>query len=261
MVFIKVLLILLALYLVLCGVLYWVQEKMIFFPQKLSQNFSFSFRSYEEISIKTNDGPILHSLLFKADQSKGVIFYLHGNAGSVSSWGELAVIYTSLGYDVFMPDYRGYGKSEGKIYSEQQFFDDMQRAYELLKRTYDESNIVVLGYSIGTSVATKIAADNRPKMLILEAPFYSLSDLVKNIYPFLPGFILKYKFRTDQFIRRCTMPVVIFHGDRDEIIYPGSSLKLKELMKPTDTLIMLKGEYHNGISTNGVYLSEIKKLL
>ncbi len=261
MVLIKVILVLLALYLALCGILYFVQEKMIFFPQKLSNDFRFRFRNFEEVSIKTKDGPILNSLLFKAEHSKGVILYLHGNAGSVHSWGELAGIYTSLGYDLLMPDYRGYGKSEGKIHSQEQFFDDMQTAYDLLKTTYDESDIVVIGYSIGTSVATKIAADNHPKMLILEAPFYSLTDLVKHIYPFLPAFILKYKFRTDKFIRKCTMPVVIFHGDRDEIIYPGSSIKLKKLMKPTDTLIMLKGEFHNGISTNPVYLSELKKIL
>ncbi len=76
-----------------------------------------------------------------------------------------------------------------------------------------------------------------------------------------PTFILKYKFRTDQFIKDCKMPVVIFHGNQDEVIYYGSSLKLKELLKKTDTLITLNGQGHNGITDNPDYKMEIKRLL
>ena len=78
------------------------------------------------MNIKMNDNTLLNGLLFKTDNSKGVIFYLHGNAGSLNSWGEVAKAYTDLNYDVFMIDYRGYGKSEGSISSQGQFFQDMQ---------------------------------------------------------------------------------------------------------------------------------------
>ncbi len=246
----------------MCALLFFLQEKLIFFPEKLPKNFQFRFyQQYKEISIKTHDNILLNSILFKADNSKGVIFYLHGNAGSLNSWGEVAGIYTDLNYDVFMPDYRGYGKSEGMINSERLLYEDVQTAYDSLKTRYDESKIIVLGYSIGTGLATKVAATNHPKLLILQSPFFSLTDLAKNLYPIIPTFILKYKFETNKHIQKCNMPVVIFHGDRDEIIYYNSSVKLKALIKTTDTLITLKDQGHNGMSSNPRYLSELKKIL
>src|SRR5215475_2574431 len=158
----KIIKILVALYLLICGVLFMFQEKFIFFPQKLDKNFQFSFNNqkFEEKNIHTPDNVLLNGLLFKADSSKGVIFYLHGNAGSIESWGWVASAYTDLNYDVFLVDYRGYGKSEGSISSERQVFADMQLMYDELKKTYSEDKIIVLGYSIGTGLAAKIAADN-----------------------------------------------------------------------------------------------------
>lgn len=260
--FLNLLIIILVFYLVICGLLYFFQEKLIFFPEKLDKDYQLTFyQDYQEINIKMHDNILLNSILFKADSSKEVIFYLHGNAGSVNSWGEVAAIYTALHYDVFMPDYRGYGKSEGKIRSEAQLFQDIQTVYDSLKTKYDESKIIVLGYSIGTGPATKIASANHPKLLILQAPFYSMADLVKHIYPVIPTFILKYPFKTNKYIQQCSMPIVIFHGKQDEIIYYNSSVKLKELMKKTDTLITLDGSGHNGMSSHPQYLYELKKIL
>ena len=260
--FLSILKIFLLLYVAICGLIYFFQEKLIFFPEKLEKDFKFRFyQNFEEISIKTHDNILLNGLLFRADSSKGVIFYLHGNAGSLNSWGEVAPTYTDLNYDVFMLDYRGYGKSEGKIYSEKQIYQDTQIAYDKLKTLYDESKIIILGYSIGTGPATKIASANHPKLLILQAPFYSLTDMMKHYYPIIPTFLLKYKFETNKFIKKCKMPVVIFHGNRDEVIYYNSSIKLKKLIKETDTLITLHGEGHNGMSSNPQYLAELKKVL
>jgi hypothetical protein len=260
--FLSILKIFLLLYVAICGLIYFFQEKLIFFPEKLDKDFKFRFyQNFEEISIKTRDNVLLNGLLFRADSSKGVIFYLHGNAGSLNSWGEVAPTYTGLKYDVFMLDYRGYGKSEGKIYSEKQIYQDTQIAYDKLKTLYDESKIIILGYSIGTGPATKIASANHPKLLILQAPFYSLTDMMKHYYPIIPTFLLKYKFETNKFIKECTMPVVIFHGNRDEVIYYNSSIKLKKLIKETDTLITLHGEGHNGMSNNRQYITELQKIL
>lgn len=260
--FLQLLKVFLLLYVSICVLLYFFQERLIFFPEKLPQNFKFGFAAnVEEINIKTRDNINLNALLFKAGTSKGVVFYLHGNAGSLNSWGEVADIYTALNYDVFMLDYRGYGKSEGKISGQTQVYQDVQTAYDQLKTRYDERNIIVLGYSIGTGPATKIASANRPRLLILQAPYYSLSDMMKHFYPIIPTFILKYKFETYKFIKQCTMPIVIFHGDRDEVIYYGSSVKLKELIKPGDVLITLNGQGHNGMSSNTQYLAELQKVL
>jgi alpha-beta hydrolase superfamily lysophospholipase len=261
-IFIKTLIMLIILFIVLFGAVTMFQEKLIFFPEKLEKSYKFDFnQKFEEIYIKTKDGINLHGLLFHAENSKGLIFYLHGNAGSLSSWGGVAETYTDLNYDAFILDYRGYGKSEGSINGEEQLFQDIQTVYDHLRKKYNESKIIVLGYSIGTGPAAKIASDNNPKMLILQAPCFNLTDLMKKIYPGVPAFILKYKFRTDQYITKCKMPVVIFHGNRDEVIYYGSSLKLKKLFKPEDRLITLNGQSHNGMTDNPDYRTEIKKIL
>ena len=249
-------------YLIVCGLLFEFQEKLIFFPQKLDKNYQFSFdQKFEEINLKTNDGIFLNGLLFKADSSKGLIFYLHGNAGSLSSWGKVAKTYTDLNYDVFMLDYRGYGKSEGSINGQSKLFQDVQTAYDEMKKKYTEDKITVLGYSIGTGLASKIASTNNPGLLILQAPYYSLTDMMRHAYPLIPTFILKYTFETDEYIKNCKMPIVIFHGNQDEVIYYGSSLKLKEEFKKQDTLITLNGQGHNEMTENPEYKIEIQKML
>lgn len=259
---IRVLTILFSIYILLCGLLYFFQEKLIFFPQKLDKNYQFQFgQKFEEFNIKTTDGKLINGLLFKADSSKGLIFYLHGNAGSLSSWGDVAKTYTDLNYDVFILDYRSYGKSEGEINGQNQLFEDNQTAYNELKKSYNENKIIVLGYSIGTGLASKLASTNNPKLLILQAPYYNLTDMMKQRFSFIPTFILKYKFATNEYLKNCKMPVVIFHGNSDEVIYYGSSLKLKEEFKKQDTLITLNGQGHNGMTDNEEYKMELTKIL
>ena len=130
-----------------------------------------------------------------------------------------------------------------------------------LKKKYTEDKIIVLGYSIGTGLASKIASTNNSQLLILQAPYYSLADMIKHSYPIIPTFLLKYKFTTNEFIKACKMPVVLFHGNQDEVIYYGSSLKLKELFKPHDTLITLNEQGHNGMTDNEDYKAAIRKIL
>ena len=259
---VKILKILVIIYLAVCGLLYFIQEKLIFFPEKLEKGYKFTFnQNFEELNFKTEDNVILNGILFKGDTSKGLIFYLHGNAGSLRSWGEIAKTYTDLNYDVFMLDYRGYGKSEGAISSQNQLYNDIQTVYDNLKTKYPENKIIVLGYSIGTGPATKLASSNHPKLLILQAPYYSLTDIMKHDYPIIPTFILKYKLETNKYIVDCKMPIVIFHGDEDKVVYYKSSVKLKKLLKANDRLIILEGQGHNGVTNNPNYLSEIKKIL
>lgn len=259
---VRIIQVVLILLIIFCGLFYGFQEKLIFAPEKLDKDYQFSFnQSFEEVSINTTDGISLNGLLFKADSSKGLIFYLHGNAGSLSSWGNVAEVYTDLNYDVFILDYRGYGKSEGSISSQKQFYQDIQTAYDELIKEYSEENTIVLGYSIGSGPAAHLASTNNPKLLILQAPYFSLTDLTKRLYPIAPTFLLKYKFATNEYMKDCKMPVVILHGDQDAVIYYGSSLKLKEQFKPQDKLITLNGLGHNGITNTEIYKTEIAKIL
>jgi len=260
--FLTILTLVLLAYILICVLLFFFQEKLIFFPEKLDTNFKFSFnQKFEEINIQTRDHTLLHGVLFTSDSSKGLIFYLHGNAGSINSWGEVAKRYTDLNHDVFILDYRGYGKSEGSIHSQEQWFEDVQSSYNEMKKKYNEDSIIILGYSIGTGAAAKIASVNHPRLLILQAPYYSLTDMMKHTYPVIPTFLLKYKFETHEYIKDCKMPVIIFHGDQDEVIYYNSSIKLKSKLKGTDTLFTLKGQQHNGITDHPEYVKTLKNIL
>jgi len=262
MIIVKTLVIIAGLYVLICVLLYFAQEKLIFMAERLPANFVFRFNEpFQELPIKTNDGTVLSGLLFTANQSKGLIFYLHGNAGSLRGWGDVARTYLNQHYDVFLLDYRGYGKSGGTITNELQLQDDVQVAYDRMKERYPEQKIVVLGYSLGTGLATKVASANHPRMLVLQAPYYSLVDMMKRLYPVIPTFILKYQFRNDLNIRDCAMPIVIFHGDEDNVIDCRSSIRLKALIKPMDTLILLKGQGHNGMTENNEYRKKIEDVL
>lgn len=249
-------------YILICGILYFFQEKLIFQPQKLNKNFKFQFnQNFEEQNYKTSDGKLLNGLLFKSENSKGLVFYLHGNAGNLSSWGFVAKAYTDLNYDVFILDYRGYGKSEGKIKNQNQLFDDVQMVYNKLKKEYQENKIIVLGYSIGTGMASKLASENNPRLLILQAPYYSLTDLMNHTISIIPNFILKYKLENNKYLKDCNMPVILFHGKEDNVIYHESSIKLKEECKSVQQLILLEKLGHNGMTDDPNYKIEIEKIL
>ena len=242
--------------------LYFGQEKLIFHPEKLPKNHKYSFNNnFEECFIKVDDNTKLNALHFKADSSKGLVFYLHGNAGNLDSWGDVADLYLNLNYDVFILDYRGYGKSTGKISSETQLTKDVQKAYDFAIRNYNENKVIIIGYSIGTGPASTLAANNSPEILILKAPFYNLTDLGKKYFQIIPTFILKYKFKTNKNLAKINAPVYIFHGDRDEVIYYESSVKLSKLLKEKDQFITLKGQFHNGINDNEEYIRHIEKIL
>ena len=237
-------------------------EQQLFPGSKPDKNVHYRFlNGFEELFVETPDGYKLHGLLFKAINSKGLIFYLHGSNGAVDTWSKIAPTYTKLGYDIFLPDYRGYGKSEGKVTSENQLYRDVQTAYDRLKLNYSESNIILIGQSIGAAPAAMLAAYNNPQKLILQAPYYSLPDWINNVAPGLDTSNMKFQLKTYEFLRQAKVPVIIFHGGEDKAIYLGSSQKLSAFFKPGDQLVILKGEGHNDFTNNKDYLEKLKTIL
>jgi pimeloyl-ACP methyl ester carboxylesterase len=234
-----------------------------FFPgDKLSKNYKYNFPvQFKEITLSTPDSAHLSGILFSADSSKGVILYLHGNTGALDKWGNISKVYTSLHYDLFMLDYRGYGKSEGTIKNETQFYADVQTAYNYLKLVYSEDKIIVLGYSIGTGPAAYLAANNHPKKLILQAPYYSLPDAMNHLRPSFDTAKIAFHFNVYLFVQQTKSPIVIFHGDEDKMFYYGSSLKLKAFFKPGDELITLTGAGHPFMDQNPKYLNSLMRVL
>lgn len=238
------------------------QESMLFFPEKLPADYVYTFdESFEERFIQVDKKTKLNGLLFKVDSSKGLVFYLHGNSGALDKWGEIASVYLKNNYDFFVLDYRGYGKSEGQISSEKQLFSDIQIVYDSLKKEYPEDKIVVVGYSIGSGPATHLASTNKPRLLILQAPYYSMIDLAHQYIKILPSFLIRYKLRTDEYIKKVACPVILFHGKQDEVIYYDSSVKLEKLFKSGDKLYCLDPQYHSGMNENALYQKELNILL
>ena len=230
--------------------IYIFQEHMIFYPEKLSEKYKFVFEiPFEEITYETDDGNSINALLFKTENSKGVVFYHHGNAGSIASWGIKAIDFTSKGYDVLIYDYRGYGKSTGKIKNEKMLYNDAVMIYKKLLYDYKEGDIVIYGTSLGTGIAAKLAHDNNPSMLILETPYYNFYDVSKFHYPYLPNSILlHYQFKTDKFLPKVKNAVYLFHGTEDETIPYDSSVRLEKLSKNI-TLFTIKDGSHNNLNT------------
>jgi len=241
--------------------IYFFQEKVIFYPEKLSGDYTFSFpQNFEEVNFEVETGVRINALHFKVNNPRGVVFYSHGNAGSLRTWGFISEIFTSHQYDLLIYDYRGYGKSNGKI-TEKNLYKDAQFIYNTLKNKYEENKIIVYGRSIGTGIASYIAAKNNPSQLILESPYFNLPDLAGKYMPFIPGRLIKFKFPNDQFFRDISCPIAIFHGTEDEIIYFGSSLRLKELFKPVDRLIAIEGGHHNDLEAFVLYHEELTRIL
>lgn len=241
------------------------QESLIFFPETLPKDFSFAFsQPFEEVNVPV-EAATLNALLFKAPKANGAILYLHGNAGSLRSWGGVAGDFTSRGYDILIPDYRGFGKSTGKIADEKQLLDDGLAAYRMLTKTWPKEKIVVYGRSIGTGVATFVAQSANPQMLILESPFLSLIDLASHHYPFLPraviSMFLRYPLRNDRRIGEVAAPVYLIHGTKDEIIPFDHSVRLERLIRSPHRLIRIEGGSHNDLADFGAYGRELDRLL
>jgi len=251
------------LYVIAMTFLYFNQEKFYFHPKTLATNYQYHFDAeFEEINIPVDKNNTINSLLFKSKNSKGVILYLHGNAGALHDWGMRAPLYTDNNYDILFVDYRGFGKNKNQLESEEMLHSDIQHAYDLLKTKYLENEIVVLGFSIGSGLAAKVAANNTPKALILEAPYYSFESLVHEIAPIVPCFLIEYKIPTHKFIEKVRCPITIFHGKDDQLITPEeNSIPLQLLDTDNITLHLINNCNHNGIYRSDYYLKTLPILL
>jgi pimeloyl-ACP methyl ester carboxylesterase len=222
--------IILVVYITISVLLYYLQESFIFKPEKLSKDFQFRYENqeFEEYNIDLLDGAVINGLRFKSINPKGVVLYLKGNSKSIKGWGKFAVDFTSHGYDVVMVDYRGFGKSTGKR-SQEAIKRDMQFIYDKIKEKIDEKYIIIYGRSLGSGFATKLASMNNPKMLILDAPYYSMKQITGRYLPFMPlSLILRYPIPTYKWIKYVKCPIHIIHGTKDTLIPFRAAIKLSQ---------------------------------
>ena len=236
------------------------QKQFIFFPEKLPLEHQFIFTGeFEEIWFDVEKDVRLNALFFKAENPKGTVIYFHGNAGSLRMWGNVGETFINQNYNCLVYDYRSYGKSGGEI-MESKFYHDAEIIYDKIKER--DEDIILYGRSLGSGVAAYIASVRDPQLLVLEAPYYNLKDVASRLYPFLPvSLLLKYNFPTNKFIKDVKCKIIIFHGTDDEVIYSGSSEKLKKHLKAEDNVIFIDGAHHNDMEFHPQYKDELVKAL
>ncbi|MGS2727704.1 alpha/beta hydrolase [Psychroserpens sp. BH13MA-6] len=243
--------------------LYFLQEKILFLPTVLAQDYQYEFKyPFEELFLEPDKDVQINAIHFKTQNPKGVIFYLHGNAGDLSRWGTITEFFVAKDYDVFVMDYRSYGKSTGPL-NEQAFYDDAQFCYNYLLQHYSEADVTIYGRSLGTGIATYLASKNQPKQLILETPYYSILDVAKHRFPIFPvSVLLKYKFPSHQYIKNVTCPIAIFHGTADSVV-PYSSAEKLHIVAPSEStkFITLEGGSHNNLVEFEQYRKGIEDIL
>ncbi len=206
------------------------------------------------------DGGYINGLHFRVPNAKGVVFYLKGNSRSLKGWGKFAKDFVSKGYDFFMLDYRGFGKSSGKR-TEATLYNDAQTVYKWLSDHYPEDQIVLYGRSLGSGIAARIASWNKPRMLILDAPYYSFLYQVQQYGFWLPlKWLLRYKIRTDFFIKKVECPVFILHGTQDRLIGFRQGQRLADAI-PNSELIPIEGAGHNNLPEYPAYHEELYDIL
>lgn len=238
----------------LLAALYFNQERLIFPATTLPADYQFRFdQRFEEIKVAVPGGS-LDALLFRQPNPRGLVFYLHGNGGDLTTWTTGLEFYRRINYDLFIFDYRGYGKSNGRIESEAQLHADVRAAWDAIAPQYRNMPIVLFGRSLGTGLATQLATQVNPTMLVLVTPFTSLAAAATRRYPFAPEFLLKYPLRTDLAIATLGIPVLLIAGTRDELTPLADSEWLKSLARSPVELLVVEGARHNDIHKFPAYI-------
>lgn len=246
-----IILLVLGIYVGVSVLLFFLQDYLMFKPEKLAKDFQFHYKNQEieEYNVETRDGAIINGLHFKVDKPKGIVFYLKGNSKSIKGWGKFAVDFTRHGYDVLMIDYRGFGKSTGRR-TQKAVKRDLQVVYNKIKENVSEKYIILYGRSLGSGFATKLASTNNPRMLVLDAPYYSLSKVAKRYMPFMPlSLLIKFPMPTYKWLKYVQCPIHIVHGTDDKLIPYKTSVKLSKIKPKLTTLHTIIGGGHKNLNT------------
>jgi len=249
-----------ALYGVLLALLWWGQERLIFFPQRLPADHRFDLGADVHERTVDVDGATLHALHLRLPAPRGVVFFLHGNAGSLRGWFSDLDFYRQANFDLFMLDYRGYGKSSGGIESEAQLHADVRAAWNAVAPEYAGKKRVLLGRSLGSGLAVRLALDVPPDLVVLVSPYSSARAMAAEHYPWVPSALLRYPLATDELLPRVRSTVLLLHGERDTLIPLAHSQALLRI-GPRARLHVVKGAEHNDLQEFADYHAALRAAL
>ena len=243
--------------------LLWVwlrQERLLFHPEPLAAGHAFDLGA--DVHEETLDvpGARLSALHLRLPAPKGVVFFLHGNAGNLASWFVNADFYREANFDLYMIDFRGYGKSSGQIDSEAQLRADVRAAWDQVAPRYQGLKRVIYGRSLGSGLAAGLAAQVAPDLTILVSPYSSMQALAHEHYPFVPSALLRYPLRTVDDAARLHGPVLLVHGDRDLVVPPHHSTDI-QTVAPQAKLLRIPAAGHGDLQDFEVYRQALRAAL
>lgn len=252
-------------YLVVGIGLYFFQEKFLFHPKKIDAEYVFNFdqQPYRELNLKRDDGTNLNMVQFLPPDSLplGIVIYYHGNMRNITRYAPYARQFTMNGYEVWMMDYAGFGKSTGKR-TEKRMYEDAERVYQLAAAKMQPDSLIIYGKSIGTGVASYIASKYPSRRVILETPYTSIAGLAQRYFFMYPvEYMAKYDFPTIDYLPKVKAPITIFHGTRDAVIAYGNAKSLTKVFKPGDEFVTIEKAGHNNIADFQLYHEKMDSLL
>jgi uncharacterized protein len=255
----------LALYAAVLALLWWKQEALLFHPQPLPADRRLASEpDVHEEQVRV-PGATLSVLHLRLREPKGVVFYLHGNAGNLAGWFSDTDFYREAGFDLVMPDYRGYGKSSGCIENTEQLRQDVRAVFDSVAPRYAGRRIVLYGRSLGTGLAADLAEQltregRPPHLTVLATPYSSLRELAAEFYPWVPGGLLRYPLDTGRHLPHIGGRVLLVHAEKDSLIGLHHSERLMRAA-PAAQLLVVPGAGHNDLQLFPHYRDAMRREL
>ncbi len=242
-----------SLWLALVGWLYASQRELMYYPAPWQVAPSTNGPPIQVVQLDTSDGERLVAWYLPPQEGKPVILYFGGNGDALSlqegRWSRIA----DAGVGVLAVAYRGYSGSTGHP-TEKGLHEDARTGYRWLAARHPPGQIVIHGFSLGTGVAVRLAAEQPSRALILEAPFTAAVDIIGARAPYVPsGLLMHDRYLSRKWIGKVHVPVLVIHGDRDSIIPFASGQKLYALANQPKQFVRMAGSDHANLVVDGLY--------
>jgi uncharacterized protein len=242
-----------------------LQRTIIFRSKKLPHHHVYNSKyplteHFFEFTIK-NENFLINVVHLKAENSKGLIFYLHGTLNHIQYHLPKTEYLIEQQYDVVMIDYPSYGKSKGKL-SEEFLHAIVEAAYhktiEVLQHT---GKVVLYGRSLGTALVSNLATKIKADTLILISPYYSMPDLFHHKIKLFPFKKLKFKFENHSYLPHVQCDAYIFHGNKDKLIPITLAKKLIPFLKSEQHFIEIDQANHFDVHKKASFKEKLKEIL
>ena len=234
------------------GMFLGLEKYVIYVPERaIEMTPQSEGMAYEDVWFPASDGLRLHGWLIPAPDARLTLLWFHGNAGNIGHRVDnIKYLHRLLRLNVFIFDYRGYGQSAGthSDLSEEATYRDAEGALAYLRGRQDlaHTRLIYFGRSLGASIAVEAARHHPPAGLILETPFTSIKDMARVALPFLPlGSLLRTKYDSLSKIREIRVPLLILHGDRDDVVPYEQGRRLFDAANEPKTFYRIRGARHN----------------